>query len=171
MRLVLPLMAVMLAPPCHAQQARHVDLLELTPGRAFPLPAAFPVDPGKESLPFYSFTVPLATTSRVNAFVEYDVDVMLDTKTIYALRAKRTFPSIVACRQAKDSVIHPLTETYQLVPVKSSGPMFEASRDDLRATLGCYVKPGSPYPTLDLYLYSHVQRERFREQMKKKFGR
>jgi hypothetical protein len=170
MRILLSVLALLLVAPSYAQKASVVDIVQLAPGKPFPVPLLMQpkVD---ERLPFYSITVPMPDSSALNVFVEYDVDVMFDTKNVYALRAKRTFDSIDACRRALKSLIVPLTNAYRLNPTKSEFSLFEASAGDLEVHSSCGHFEGSPYPTLSLYISNKSERQRVREQIKKKFSR
>lgn len=138
-----------------------------------PNPIKLLVAPAKResSLPFYSITVPMPEESLFKVFFEYHVDAFYDSGNIYALRARRTLGSLRACEGSLKSLVAPLTNAYRLGSSKSEQSMFEAEGGDISVRISCEYTEGSPFPALDLYIYSKAGAQKVDEQMRKIRGR
>lgn len=171
MRALILILALMLPAASYGQKAPTVDIVQLVIGKPFPVPLLMEPKSTDASLPFYSVTVPMPESSLFKAFVEYDVDVMFDTKNIYVLRAKRTLDSNDTCRRALKSLVGPLTSTYGVKQTKSEFSLFEATAEDVEVQAYCGFVGGSPYPTLSLYISSKSERKRVSQLLRKQYGR
>lgn len=171
MRTSILLLAAFLVPPVWAQKAQPVDIVTLVLGKSFPIAPLTEAKPREGSLPFYSFAVPTPESSPLKVFPDYDVDVTFDTKSIYALRAKRAFASTEACAVALKSIVPPLTTAYKVKATKSEFSIFKAEARDVMVDASCFFVEGSPYPTLQLLISSKSERARVSELMKKRYAR
>jgi len=176
MRALLFVFGLLLLTSASAQKvpnitAPAVDILQLRLGQPFPIPPLFGAKDSGDASPDYTITVPMPKSSPLSTFYEYDVDVMRDTKHMHVLRAKRTFVSSDACNRALKSLIAPITKAYQLKETKYDLSLFQAEGGDLVAQADCSFVAESPYPTLNLYIYSKRARARFLDQMSKRYAR
>lgn len=171
MRALVLILSLLIAATAHAQKAAIVDMLQLRLGQPFPIPPLMEAKDDPGAMPDYTITVPMPPSSPLKAFTEYDVDVMSDTKHIYVLRAKRTFDSAEVCSRALNSLIAPITNTYQVKATKSDFSLFQASAGDVEVHAYCAFIAGSPYPTLHLSVHSKREKARYPELVRKSFAR
>jgi hypothetical protein len=171
MRALVLVFSLLVAATGYAQKAAIVDMLQLKLGQPFPVPPLMEAKDGAGAMPDYTITVPMPQSSPLNAFAEYDVDVMRDTKHIYVLRAKRTFDSVEACSRALKSLIAPITNTYQVKATKSDLSLFQAAAGDVEVDASCAFLAGSPYPTLHLSVHSKREKARYPELVRKRLAR
>jgi hypothetical protein len=171
MRTLALVLSLLMPATGHAQRAAIVDMLQLRLGQPFPISPLIEAKDSAGAMPYYTITVPMPKSSPLNAFAEYDVDVMLDTKHIYVLRAKRTFDSTDACHRALQSIVGPVTNAYRLQTTESDISLFEAAAGDVEVEASCAFVAGSPYPTLRLSIHSKREMARYRELVRKRFAR
>jgi hypothetical protein len=164
-------LSLLMAGTGHAQKASIIDMLQLRLGQPFPIPPLMEAKDSEGSMPDYTITVPMPQSSPLNAFAEYDVDIMRDTKHIHVLRAKRTFESTDACARALKSLIEPIAKAYQVKTSRSDFSLFQAAAGDVEVEASCAFVAGSPYPTLNLSIHSKREKARYPELIRKRFAR